>query len=258
MLLLTSTSDIIRVITGTTGSDIEVHASWVDNNAGAITPGRTNTASIVTNTTTTVVAAPASGVQRNVKHLSLSNNHASTATSVAVEHYDGTNAVELREVNLLAGENLTLDLNGNWRHYDANGGEYVGIGPMATQAEMEGGSSVTTVVSPGRQHYHPSACKFWCNVTGAGTPAMQANYNVTSIGDTGTGRMTVTIGTDFSSGNWCCCVSIFQSQTTGDEMIPNIDAKAAGTVEAGARIGTASPAFTDPVVGYDVCGFGDQ
>jgi len=123
MLLLTSTSDIIRVITGSS-ADIEVHASWVDNNAGAITPGRTNTASITTATTTTVVAAPASSVQRNVKHLSLSNNHGSVSSSVAVEHFDGTNAVELREVVLLPGENLTLDDAGNWKHCDSNGGEY--------------------------------------------------------------------------------------------------------------------------------------
>lgn len=65
MLLLTSTSDIVRLTTGTATSTIEVHASYVDNNAGVITPNRTNTR-ITTATTTTIVPAPSSGVQRNL------------------------------------------------------------------------------------------------------------------------------------------------------------------------------------------------
>jgi hypothetical protein len=108
MLILASTSDLVRVVTDAS-SDIEVHASWVDNAAGTITPGRTNTASITTATTTTVVGSPGASTQRNVKHLSITNNHASVSCNVAVEHTDGTNVVELRAVNLLIGENLTLD-----------------------------------------------------------------------------------------------------------------------------------------------------
>ena len=47
MLLLTSTSDIIRVVTGSAVSTITVSASYVDNASGTITPGRT-----ITNITT--------------------------------------------------------------------------------------------------------------------------------------------------------------------------------------------------------------
>src|SRR5688572_30225176 len=129
MLLLTSTSDLVRVVTDAS-ADIEVHASWVDNASGTITPGRTNTASITTATTTTVVGSPGASTQRNVKHLSLTNNHGSTSCNVSVEHTDGTNAVELRAVTLLPGENLTLDNNGNWRHYDSQGGEYTTAAPI--------------------------------------------------------------------------------------------------------------------------------
>lgn len=57
MLLLTSTSDILRVTTGTATTTIEIHASYIDNASGTITPGRTNTR-ITTATTTTVVASP--------------------------------------------------------------------------------------------------------------------------------------------------------------------------------------------------------
>jgi len=123
MLLLTSTSDILRVTTGTATSTIEVHASYVDNNAGTITPGRTNTR-ITTAATTTIVASPGASTQRNVKGLYVTNNSTGTTCMVGVEHYDGTNSVELMQFNLLPGENMTFNEDGGWRHRDANGSEY--------------------------------------------------------------------------------------------------------------------------------------
>lgn len=80
---------------------------------------------------------------------------------------------------------------------------------VATQAEQETGSSTITVVTPGRQHFHPSAAKGWLsaycnatvyNVTGtSGTSgAPPASYNVTSIADAGTGGITVNWDTNFS------------------------------------------------------------
>lgn len=126
MLLLTSTSDIVQVVTGS-AADVEVHASYVDNTSGTITPARTNSASITSATTTTVVSSPASGTQRNVKHLNIRNNHATTSCSVSVVHTDGSNAVELAQVNLLAGETLVLDAMGQWQHFDDNGGAYPAV-----------------------------------------------------------------------------------------------------------------------------------
>ena len=38
MILLTSTSDILRVVTGAAVSTLTVHASYVDNSSGTITP----------------------------------------------------------------------------------------------------------------------------------------------------------------------------------------------------------------------------
>lgn len=123
MLLLTSTSDIIRIVTGS-AADIDCHASYVDNNAGTITPGRTNTANITTATTTTVVASPGSGVQRNVKFLDITNVHATASTVVTVQHFDGTNSVDLIGVTLLPGENLVLSSTGDWMHHDSQGADY--------------------------------------------------------------------------------------------------------------------------------------
>lgn len=141
MLLLTSTSDIIRIVTGSAVSTITVHASWVDNASGTITPGRTNT-NITTATTTTVVAAPGASTQRNVRTIGITNNSASASTTVTVQHYDGTTSTDLMGVTLLPGENLYLLESGDWQHHDANGAEYTysvpaaaNLGPTGTLAE---------------------------------------------------------------------------------------------------------------------------
>lgn len=129
MLLLTSTSDKIQVITGAAGASVDVHSSFVDNNAGTITPGRTNVVGIATATTTDIVAAPGSGVQRNVKAIYVTNTHASVSTQVTVVHTDGTNVSDLMGVTLLPGENLVFDEDGSWHHHDSQGGEYAYSGP---------------------------------------------------------------------------------------------------------------------------------
>lgn len=73
----------------------------------------------------------------------------------------------------------------------------------ATQAEQETGSSTSVYTSPGRQHYHKSAAKFWAYCTiSAGTLTVQDSYNVTSVSRDAAGEYTITIATDFSSANW--------------------------------------------------------
>ena len=130
MINLTSTSDLIRVVTSS-ASQIEVHASYVDFNGTAVTPGRTNTPHITTATTTTVVPSPGSSVQRNLKHLNITNDHASVACVITVEHTDGTTAEELISVTLLSGENMVLGEDGRSTHYDANGAVYPPAGKGA-------------------------------------------------------------------------------------------------------------------------------
>lgn len=113
MLLLSSTSDLIRVTTsGAVNTD--VHASWVDLNGSTVTPGRTNTL-ISTATTTTVVGSPASSTARTVKSLIVRNRDVSTSQTVTVLHSDGTNIPELLKVTLLAGESLIYDEAAGWK-----------------------------------------------------------------------------------------------------------------------------------------------
>lgn len=123
MLLLTSTSDVIRLTTGTATTTIEVHTSYMDVNGTTITPGRTNTR-ITTAATTTIVASPAASTQRNVKAIYCTNNSTGTSCIIGVEHFDGTNAVELMQFVLLPGENLGYREDGSWVHRDSQGAEY--------------------------------------------------------------------------------------------------------------------------------------
>lgn len=122
MLNLSSTSDVIRLTTSAAG-DIEVHVSWVELNGTTVTPGRQNT-SITTATTTTIATSPAGSTTKNVKHINVTNNSSSVSNTVAVEHFDGTNAAELMQFNLLPGENMIFNEEGRWTHRDAQGAEY--------------------------------------------------------------------------------------------------------------------------------------
>jgi len=141
VLLLTSTSDIIRIVTGS-AADVDVHASWVDNASGTITPGRTNTTPITTATTTTVVGSPAASTQRNVRSLYIHNTHATVSTTVTVQHFDGTTNVDLINCTLLPDEHLELREDGSWVHRDSTLAEYTytqpaqgNLGPTGTLAE---------------------------------------------------------------------------------------------------------------------------
>jgi cytochrome c oxidase subunit 1 len=98
MLLLASSLDALNVITSTTGN-IEVHASYVDNNSGVVNAGRTNTI-ITTATTTTIVTGPADGIQRNVRTFYLKNDVPAGSNTVTIEHTDGTKITTLWKGNL--------------------------------------------------------------------------------------------------------------------------------------------------------------
>lgn len=165
MLNLTSTSDIIRIVTGS-ASQIEVHCSWVDFNNPTVTPGRTNTPHITTATTTTIVSSPAASTQRNVKHMNITNDHASQSCSVTVEHFDGTTAIELMQFILHPGENMIFNEEGRWTHRDSQGAEY----PPAGKGSYDGRS--VTFMKTGTAS---DAAGYWyCTSKDAGFPGAWA------------------------------------------------------------------------------------
>lgn len=122
-LHLTSITDVIRVVTGS-AANVTVHATWTDNMAGTITPGRTNTAAITTAATTTVVGSPAAATQRTVKTVYLTNNHATASTTVTAQHFDGTTSADIVSCTLLPGEKVAMIEDGSWRHRDGQHAEY--------------------------------------------------------------------------------------------------------------------------------------
>ena len=81
-----------------------------------------------------------------------------------------------------------------------------GVVEAAVQSEMEAASSTTLAVTPGRLHYHPGVSKCWVTFNGTGTIAINTSYNTTGLTDHGTGDYSVTIDTDFSSGNYAVAV----------------------------------------------------
>lgn len=73
---------------------------------------------------------------------------------------------------------------------------------VATKAQQEAGTSTSAAVTPGRQHFHPSAAKSWINFANSGTPTSTLDYGISSITDTATGDMTLNFDTAFSAANY--------------------------------------------------------
>jgi hypothetical protein len=128
----------------------------------------------------------------------------------------------------------------------------------ATQAQQETGSAITNFVTPGRQHFHQSAAKVWVkSIVTAGVPSSpgDASYNITSVADSGPGRATFTIATDFSSANWACLITPEEAGSLGENIIAIASGtQAAGTVELNFQ--SESGAFNDPD-SWHMVGFGD-
>lgn len=130
--------------------------------------------------------------------------------------HNGTSLILPGAANITTAANDRFEAyslgSGNWivtRYVPADG--YSVLGKPATQAQMETATATDALVSPGRQHFHPGHPKCAAKVTvSGGTPTLQsaASYNITSITDTDVGRLTITIGTDFSSAHWACVASI--------------------------------------------------
>jgi hypothetical protein len=120
----------------------------------------------------------------------------------------------------------------------------------ATQAEMEAGSSLTAYVTPGRQQYHPGACKGWCVAQLDGTSA--AAYNVTSVSDNGSGDASVNWTTAFSSAS-VCYVATLKSDSVLITTVANTTTSASIC-----RLFSKTPGgvLTDPST-FSISAFGD-
>lgn len=136
---------------------------------------------------------------------------------------------------------------------------YIGnsqIAAPADQTAMEAAASTTAPVTPAVQHNHPGHPKCWAWVSqSGGTPTLSTSYNITSITDTATGRLTITIGTDFSSANWAPLFSPVDGSR--DDLFGVVFSKAAGSVVL-ACYDTDDGTALDPSTGWSFVGFGDH
>lgn len=115
MLNLPTPSAVVQVVTGAGVNAIEVHASFDDLSiptSALVNPGAKNT-SITTATTTTVVPAPAAGLCRNVKYVSIVNSSGAPC-AITVQLFDGTSTFPIfGSVNLLAGWMIEYTTDGS-------------------------------------------------------------------------------------------------------------------------------------------------
>lgn len=85
--------------------------------------------------------------------------------------------------------------------YDGTQFNILGLGfPIATQGNQETGTSVATLVTPGRQQFHPSAAKVWGQYDQTG--GIGSSYNLTSVTDNGVGNLSPVFNVDFSSSSY--------------------------------------------------------
>lgn len=190
MTILSSTSDVVRVVTGSAVSSIEVQASFTDLNGSTYTPGSQET-EITTATTTTVVSAPGASTYRRLKQLTALNSSTSSCV-VTVQKYDGTNSADLFGATLLGGESLVRETNGRWAHLDARGAPYQWGGTQPGHLSISGakaetfdrmqcqGGNITTtsgqLVLTGIYLYAGTvinSISFFTDTTAAGTPTNQ-------------------------------------------------------------------------------------
>jgi hypothetical protein len=135
----------------------------------------------------------------------------------------------------------------------ASGAGVIASLPAATQAEMEAATSNTVAATPSNTQFHPGTAKVWLNCGTTGN--ILASYNVTSVSDTGTGHVTVTIATDFSSANYSIVTGYDGDAGAVLIFSVSIFAHSAGSFQAKAYNSGAS--LTDPVGWFFAC-YGDQ
>ena len=124
MILLTSTNDSLELVTSTT-ADIDWTVAYADHSTAAFTPG-SGQGKITSAADTTLVSAPSSGVQRQVKLITIRNIHASSNNAVTIQKdVSGTEYQMSPAVTLGAGEALVYQDGIGFYVLDANGRQKV-------------------------------------------------------------------------------------------------------------------------------------
>lgn len=126
------------------------------------------------------------------------------STALKIYDADGTHRLTIKHGTNLSGDHV-LELlppaNADCSLNLGNGSNVIPAG--ASQSQMEAEAPSTVYVSPSTTKYSPGVAKAWCRVTtSSGSPVLGASYNVSSIGDRGTGKFTVNLTTAFSAADY--------------------------------------------------------
>jgi hypothetical protein len=129
----------------------------------------------------------------------------------------------------------------------------VSAGPsQATQSALEGETNEDTYAPPDLIKHSPGVAKFFCKADYAATVQGTA-YNTTSVADGGTGLITFTIATDFSSADW----AVSGITGTGYTRTANVTAGGAAAGSVAFRVTDNNGTLSDGDYFYAV-GHGDQ
>jgi hypothetical protein len=121
MLALTTTSDVLQLITSAAGQ-VDTYAAYADVSGTTVTIGR-QVQRISTAATTTVTSAPGASTSRNVKRLAVANNSGSVTNTVTFQFFDGTNTIVFESYTLAPGERFSYSETAGIRVFDANGNQ---------------------------------------------------------------------------------------------------------------------------------------
>ena len=113
MLRLTEADQSITMTTSATGS-VDYLSDWTDIvNATAVTTAGSGQGNVTTATTTTIIAAPASGSSRAVRSAMISNRHGSTSNTIQLFKTVGAASYAIsKPLVLLAGETVRFSDKG--------------------------------------------------------------------------------------------------------------------------------------------------
>lgn len=124
MILLKATTETLKILT-TTSASIDVSIAWVDVTTTAFSPSTTET-NISSATNTTVLAAPASSTQRQVKLITVRARSTTTAQTVTfIKDISAAEYYITPDITLSAGDLLQYTDGDGWKTFDKNGREKI-------------------------------------------------------------------------------------------------------------------------------------
>jgi hypothetical protein len=120
----------------------------------------------------------------------------------------------------------------------------------ATNAALTGITSVAsnaadTPVILQDSSSNSATCRAWVNFNGTGTPAIRADFNVSSIGDVGPGQFTVNFSNAMPDANYSTTTSIEITVASSSYAVPLLSNQVSGSVRINAfganTLGTPDP-----------------